>query len=261
MLRRSPGLAAAAILSIGLGIGATTAIFGVVRHVLLRPLPFAAAERLVALWETSPYNPERWVAPANYLDWQRDAADAFEAMAAYDSFSAAVSGDGEPERLRAALGPRARSSRFSASARPKAARSPLPTTAPARRASPCSPARCASVAFGGNPAVGAVLALDGRPCEVVGVLPEDFTFPLQSRAEVSINGDRGVPRSFPFPGDITTVRDSHLLYVVGRLRPGVSVGAAQAVLQTVMARAGRRPSRHQHRARRQRRALARGGGR
>ena len=63
-LGRAPGLAAAAIASIALGIGATTAIFGVVRHVLLAPLPYPAAERLVMLWETAPDNPARWVAPA-----------------------------------------------------------------------------------------------------------------------------------------------------------------------------------------------------
>ena len=101
ILRRSPGLAAAAILSIGLGIGATTAIFGVVRQVLLRPLPFADPDRLVALWETSADDPDRWVAPANFLDWQHDTASLFDGMAAYDGFSAAVAGDGEPERLRA----------------------------------------------------------------------------------------------------------------------------------------------------------------
>ena len=235
MLRRSPGLAAAAILSIGLGIGATTAIFGVVRHVLLRPLPFAAPERLVALWETSADNPERWVAPANYLDWQRDAGDAFEVMAAYDSFSAAVSGDGEPERLRAVSA----SGTFFEVLGQRVVEGRALTPADDRAGAPCVAVLTRALRerrFGSNPAVGAVLALDGRPCEVVGVLPEEFTFPLQSRAEVWINGDRGVPRSFPFPGDITTVRDSHLLYVVGRLRPGVSVGAAQAVLQTVMTR-------------------------
>ena len=97
-----------------------------------------------------------------------------------------------------------------------------PTTGPARRAWPCSPMRCAPGASATGPAVGTSLVLDGRPCEVVGVLPASFAFPLQSRAELWINGDRGVPRSFPFPGDITTVRDSHLLYVVGRLRHGVT---------------------------------------
>ena len=136
ILRRSPGLAAAAILSIGLGIGATTAIFGVVRQVLLRPLPFADPDRLVALWETSADDPDRWIAPANFLDWQRDTASLFDGMAAYDGFSAAVAGDGEPERLRAVsasgtfftvLGQQAR----------RAARSMPPTTGPARRAWPC----------------------------------------------------------------------------------------------------------------------------
>ena len=92
LLRRSPGLTVAAVLSIGLGIGATTAIFGVVRHVLLQPLPYPAPDRLVALRETSPDNPARWVAPANFLDRQRDTTGVFAGMAAYDSFSAAVSG-------------------------------------------------------------------------------------------------------------------------------------------------------------------------
>ncbi len=235
MLRRSPGLAAAAILSIGLGIGATTAIFGVVRHVLLRPLPYAAPERLVALWETTADNPERWVAPANYLDWQRDAADAFEAMAAYDSFSAAVSGEGEPERLRAVS---ASGTFFEVLGQPVAEGRAL-VSSDDRAGAPCVAVLSHALRerrFASRAAVGAALVLDGRPCEVVGVLPADFTFPLQSRAEVWINGDRGVPRSFPFPGDITTVRDSHLLYVVGRLRPGVALATAQAALQTVMTR-------------------------
>ena len=69
-LGRTPGLAAAAIASMALGIGASTAIFTVVRHVVLAPLPFPAPERLVMLWETAPDNPARWVAPANYLDWR-----------------------------------------------------------------------------------------------------------------------------------------------------------------------------------------------
>ncbi len=235
LLRRSPGLAAAAVLSIGLGIGATTAIFGVVRHVLLQPLPYSAPERLVALWETSSDNPSRWVAPANFLDWQRDTAGVFTGMAAYDSFSAAVSGDGEPERLRVVS---ASGTFFEVLGQPAAEGRTL-SPADDRPGAPCVAVLTHALRqrrFGTAPAIGAPLVLDGRPCEVVGVLPAGFEFPLQSRAELWINGDRGVPRSFPFPGDITAVRDSHLLYVVGRLRDGVAVDTAGAAVQTVMAR-------------------------
>jgi putative ABC transport system permease protein len=235
LLRRSPGLAVAAVLSIGLGIGATTAIFGVVRHVLLRPLPYPAPDRLVALWETSPDNPTRWVAPANFLDWQRDTAGVFAGMAAYDNFSAAVSGDGEPERLRVVS---ASGTFFDVLGEPAAeGRALVPDDD--RAGAPCVAVLTHALRerrFGSAPAIGAPLVLDGRACEVVGVLSERFEFPLQSRAEVWINGDRGIPRSFPFPGDITTVRDSHLLYVVARLRDGMAAETAGAAVQTVMTR-------------------------
>ena len=136
MLRRSPGLAAAAILSIGLGIGATTAIFGVVRHVLLRPLPFADPDRLVVLWETSADDPDRWVAPANFLDWQRDTAASSTAWRPTTASPPPSPGMANPS----GCGPsrrRARSSPCSASRRRKAARSMPPTTGPVRRAWPC----------------------------------------------------------------------------------------------------------------------------
>ncbi|MGE0361802.1 MAG: ABC transporter permease [Vicinamibacterales bacterium] len=235
MLRRSPGLAAAAILSIGLGIGATTAIFSVVRHVLLRPLPYAAPERLAVLWETSPDDPDRWIAPANYLDWQRDTGAVFDAMAAYDSFSAAVSGPGEPERLRVAS---ASGSFFAVLGQPvQEGRALMPDDD--RPGAPCVAVLTDALRrrrFGATPVLGSAIALDGRPCDIVGVLPAGFSFPLLPRAELWINGDRGIPRSFPFPGDITTVRDSHLLYAIARLRDGVGVDTASAALQTVMDR-------------------------
>lgn len=235
LLRRSPGLAAAAVLSIGLGIGATTAIFGVVRHVLLQPLPYPAPDRLVALWETSPDNPTRWVAPANFLDWQRDTTDVFAGMAAYDNFSAALSGDGEPERLRVVSA----SGTFFDVLGQTAAEGRALVPADDRAGAPCVAVLTHALRlrrFGSAAAIGAPLVLDGRACEVVGVLPERFEFALQSRAEVWVNGDRGIPRSFPFPGDITAVRDSHLLYVVARLRDGVAAETAGAAVQTVMTR-------------------------
>ena len=101
-LRRGPVFAVAAILTLGLGIGANTAIFSAVNAVILKPLPFPASDRLVMLWEE---NPEKnWhqqvVAPANYLDWKEQVA-AFEDAAAYtEGFgSVTLTGDGPPRLL------------------------------------------------------------------------------------------------------------------------------------------------------------------
>jgi putative ABC transport system permease protein len=235
MLRRSPGLAAAAILSIGLGIGATTAIFGVVRHVLLRPLPYPDPAALMALWETAPDRDARWIAPANYVDWRRDTNDVFEELAAYDDVSAALTGAGEPERVRVMSA----SGTFFTVLRQAAAEGRTLLPEDDRAGAPCVAVLTEGFRarrFGSGASLGASLVLDDRPCTVVGVLPAEFEFPMLRRAELWINGDRGVPRSFPFPGDITAVRDSHLLHVIGRLRPGVTAAGAEAALQTIMAR-------------------------
>ena len=234
--RRAPALGAAAILSIGLGVGATTAIFGVVRHVLVRPLPFAEPDRLVMAWETSPDNPARWVAPANFLDWRRDSAHVFAALAAFDSYSAALTGGPAAERVRGISA----SGNFFATLGQAPAEGRLLEPDDDRPGAPCVAVLSAGLRarrFGGAiPPLGATLALDGRPCAVVGVLPASFTFALQPAADLWTNGDRGVPRAFPFPGDLTAVRDSHLLFVLGRLRPGVTPAAAERELQAVMTR-------------------------
>ena len=86
--RRQPVLALAAILSLALGIGANTAIFSVLNAVVLRPLPYHDADRLVIAWETTADNPARWVAPANFVDWSREART-FTSMAAFDGFAKA----------------------------------------------------------------------------------------------------------------------------------------------------------------------------
>lgn len=234
-LGRSPGLAAAAIASIALGIGASAAIFSVVRHVVLAPLPFPSPERLVMLWETTPDDPARWVAPANYLDWQDAMTADVVSMAAFDSVSLTLSGSGDPERLR---GVSASGTFFDTIGQPAAEGRTLRPDDDAPGA-PCVAVLSAGLTrrrFSERPAVGAGLVLDGRPCTVIGVLPATFSFPLLPRAEIWVNGDRGVPRSFPFGGDVTTVRDAHLLFVVARLRPNVSPDAAAARLSTVAAR-------------------------
>jgi predicted permease len=230
---RRPGLAIAAVLSLALGIGANTAIFSVLHTVVLNQLPFADPERLMIVWETRSDNPERWVAPANFIDWRRDSRT-FSSLAAFDEFSPTLSGRSEPERLQA-LGA---SGTFFTTLGATAAlgRTLMPSD---------DEPDAASVAvlshglwtrlFGAAPdALGRTLLLDGRAYTIVGVMPAEFQAPLQSGGDVWLSGDRGVPRTFPFGGDLTAVRDSHIIFVIGRLAPGATREMAQQELGAIM---------------------------
>src|SRR5207247_8683570 len=110
LLRKSPGFTMVAVLTLAVGIGASTTMFSVARAVLLRPLPYQEPDRLVRIFEANPL--KRWtrtvVAPANFADWQKQNT-VFTEIAAYNGtdnegksrFSLFLAGDGEPQRLKA----------------------------------------------------------------------------------------------------------------------------------------------------------------
>jgi len=235
MMLAAPRVTAAALLSLALGIGATAAIFTVVNAIMLRPLRFVEPDRLVAVWETSPDNNRRWVAPANFLDWRRDARS-FVQLAAYGWYSVNLTGRDRPERLRAAsvsgnffatLGVQPALGRTFADAEdaPGAPRVAMLTHGAWQRL------------FGGDGnALGRTLVLDGHPYTLVGILPKAFDF-LGPDVEIVTSADRGIPRVFGMvPGDSTQNRDVHLLYAVGRLHDGISIEQAQADMAAVMRR-------------------------
>ena len=95
-LRKRPLFTATALLALALGIGADVAVFGVVDAVLVRPLAYADADRLVVVL----HGGSRPVAPANFLDWKRDTRS-FAAMGAAEMWGPSVTGDGRPDKLRA----------------------------------------------------------------------------------------------------------------------------------------------------------------
>src|SRR5882724_3425438 len=99
-LRKSPGFTLFAVLTLALGLGANAAIFSVVDAVLLRPLPFRNAERLVEIWEDASHMgfPQAPLAPANFLDWKRR-NHIFEDMAALRGDLYALTRSGTPEQL------------------------------------------------------------------------------------------------------------------------------------------------------------------
>ena len=107
LFRKSPGFACVAIAIMALGIGANTAIFSVVHAVLLEPLPFPDADRLVQIWHVPPQTSfpgmTRFaVSAANFLDWQKQ-NHVFEQMALYGGTGYDITGAGKPESIRAGL--------------------------------------------------------------------------------------------------------------------------------------------------------------
>ncbi|HUI85126.1 MAG TPA: ABC transporter permease [Candidatus Binatia bacterium] len=97
-MMKSPGFALIAVLTLALGIGANTTIFSVVNGVLLNPLPYPHADRLVVLFHSKPHFTKGSISYPNFLDWQRDNRS-FKAMAAYRNGDAKLTGSGEPENL------------------------------------------------------------------------------------------------------------------------------------------------------------------
>lgn len=232
MLAKSPGFAAIAIGSLALGIGANTAVFSVVDAVLLKPLPFPASERLMAVWETMPENDRRFVAPGNFVNWQKQ-SQSFERLAAYTTSPLNLSGRGEPQKLNAVA---VSTNFFETLAVPTLkGRSFLPEDAQHQdRGSVVLSYGLWQAKFGADPqALGQDLLLDGKSYTVIGIMPSDFGFP--ARAELWVLGERGsaVPASLELGPNPDTARDVHISAVIGRLKPQITRAQAQAEMTTI----------------------------
>jgi putative ABC transport system permease protein len=231
----SPLTTGAAILSLALGIGGTTAIFSVVDAVLLRPLPFAEPDRLVLVWSASKFDRGDH-SPADFLDYRREART-FDGMAAVMSTSMSLTGDGEPEQLRVQsvsgtffplLGVKAMAGRTFVAA----------DDGPEERGAVMLSEGLWKRRYGGRAdAIGRVITLSDRRVEIVGIVPETFRFDVP--ADAWLLGRRGVPHASNMLGDLTTNRDVHIVTVVGRLRQGVTIAAAQSDLEAIAARLAR----------------------
>jgi predicted permease len=227
-LSRSPGFALAAITVSALGIGATTAAFTMVDHVLIRPLDFKQPEKLVKLYEDHSFASgsigRNWnVSPANFRDWKR-MATSFESMGAYRNQTVNLVGIGEPEQLDGAS--------FTADMLPTLGVNPVIgrifTPDDDREDSPGTVLLSYGLwqrAFGGDASVlGRKVLLDQVPYTVIGVMPKQFIFP-----------DRGAQfwTAMRFAPQDYSDRANLYLYGIARLRPGFSLEQAQAEMQTV----------------------------
>ncbi len=225
---KSPGFSLTAVLVLALGIGANTAIFGVVNAVLIRPLPYSRPERLLSISETRKGGPSMNVAGPNFRDW-RDQATAFQGFAAYGAGQGDISGGIEPERIVGASVSRGFFRVMGAK--------PILGRTFSKDEERTGGVQAAVIgeslwrrAFHSSPAVlGRAITLDGKKWTIVGVVPESFDLPRM--CEIWI------------PGELepdTTARSAHNYRVVGRLRDGVSLAQAQAQMTAIMERLEKR---------------------
>jgi putative ABC transport system permease protein len=225
-LAKSPGFTAVAILTLALGIGANTAIFGVVNAVLLRPLLFQNPSRLVWSWGNCPLCDHGAVSPADFLDYraQNRSFESYGAMAVGDALFN-LTGNDKPIQIKGsmvtagffdALGIHPRYGRVFKESDEK-------TTDPE---AVILSHHLWQDRFGGDPsAIGKSVTLDGKSRTVVGVLATDI--PLLSEADLWF--------PTPFLNQGMQSRRSHFLRPIGLLKPGVTIFQAQSELDAIAA--------------------------
>ncbi|HKK27898.1 MAG TPA: ABC transporter permease [Gemmatimonadota bacterium] len=227
-LRRSPGFTAVALLTLALGIGATTSIFSVVDASLLRPLPYPDQDRVLSVASAWQGSPRAAVSPAEYLDYRAAEGSAFAALGAYATDAANLVGSGEPVRLR--VGYASAGVLTTLGVRPALGRTFGPDEGREQRSVVLISHGLWAQRFGSAPdVVGRDITLDGRRTEIIGVLPRGFRLPADyadGEATEAI-----VPLGLD-PAEVTD-RGSHFLRVVGRMAPGVTRDRAQAALSAI----------------------------
>lgn len=236
-LRKSPGFALSALAILTLGIGANTAIFGIINAVLLKPLPFPDPDSVVKVLHVPPAQSFPGmttfpVSPANYVDWRKQNT-VFESMAMIGGTSMRLGGGSRPQSIRATV---TEPDFFTAlKVQPVAGRT--------FTAEECQPGRDDVVVlshgfserhFGSAAtAVGRTLELDERNYRVIGVMPPRFQvkswFPASTEAWVPL----------AWTPKLAAVRGDHNYLVIARLRPGVTVPEAQSQMSVISERLAR----------------------
>ncbi|HEV8499069.1 MAG TPA: ABC transporter permease [Gemmatimonadaceae bacterium] len=237
-LRQRPGLTGAATLTLALGVGATSAVFGVLKSVLLTPLPYGSPERVVVVWSAWKGFDQTWLSYDEWEGWKAR-VPAFADIGLYQDGSATVDGD-SPERVRTAavqasvlpiLGVKPERGRnFTADEdRPSGPRVVILSHELWERR------------FGGDPSVvGRQIQISGNATMVVGIMPPDVRLPLDyksgERTELWFPMATDAANQGAVPGpEFPKGGASHGFYAVARLAPGATAATANAQLRTLVA--------------------------
>jgi predicted permease len=234
---KNPGFTLTALLSVAIGIGANTSIFSVANALLLRPLPYPDADRLVILWNRSPglNITQDWFSPAQYFDI-KTGHSGFEQAAIAIGGNFNLTGDGEPERVSAI--------RMSSNLLPMlGARAALGRLFVSEEDSPGRPATALLTygmwarRYGSDPRmIGKSLTLNGQSYQVCGVLPRTFSLPLEVLP--ILGGIEQAEILLPLPFDVAAseTRTHEDYNILAKLKPGVTARQAQAEMDTITAR-------------------------
>ena len=230
MLRKAPGFTIAAVLATALGIGANTAIFTVVKQVLLQPLPYPDPGRIV---DVNEYQRGRAtaVSPPNGRDW-RTGSQTLEALSFYNEQVLTLTGHGEPSRVIAGVVDEQLTEVMRVAPVVGRAFTEDDMRPSARKVAILGHDLWQRV-FGGDPGiVSQQIALEGEPYEVVGIMPRGYDFPDES--------DAWIPLQLSESAFSDNQRGAHYLGGVGRLRPGVTPEQVGADLDRIEQQLARR---------------------
>ena len=234
MLAKHKAFTTVAVITLALGIGANTAIFSVVNELLLRPLPYRDAERVVMLWEVTPEGRhQNTTSRANFRVW-RDQSTSYQYVAAFTDQRFNLTGDGEPEELSVQF---ATPELFKVlGIEPLLGRALLPDDAELTR----PPVAVLSYGlwqrrFGGQPSViGQSITLNSIKFTVIGVMPPNFQFHIKHRSGTGRPAELWTVLPMPVGPGANDI--GRFLSVVARLKDGVTVDHAAAELRTIETR-------------------------
>ncbi len=228
-LRKKPGFTAIAVLTLALGIGATTAIFSILYAVVLRPLPFEHPEQLVMLWRKDQHSNSGTVSGPEFLDWSKQ-SNVFSALAAGAIYDPALTATGGAEHL------------YGIQVTPDFFKVLGVSVAKGRTFLPGEDqlGKNNVVVVGKGfwtwgpgstlTSLGKTLTLDGEKFTIIGIMPEEFRFP-------QIWGITDPEIYAPVPIEqLQKDRGNQLMWVIGRLKPGVTPAQAQAQMSTIARR-------------------------
>ena len=222
--KKSPVTTAVLILALALGIGVNASSFVTVNAIILHPLPYPKLDRIVTVWEapTGQSADREPVAPANFFDL-REQSRSFEALAAYRPWDANLTGAGDPERVAACLATPEFFQVLGLAPALGRTYSAVETESGRHDVVVVSQGFWKRRLAGDPAALGKTVSLDGAAYTIVGVMPEDFNFPLET--------DCRAPLEFPLAERHD--RESHSLAILGRLKPAVPMQQARAEMASI----------------------------
>ena len=226
-LLRRPTYTLIAVVTLALGIGANTAIFSAINALLLKPLPFPELDRVIAVWDKAPARGvlHNEVTMANYLDWTKQ-TQSYEQLGLYRWWSANLTGIDPPERIQGFL----ITANFldATGIKPILGRNFSPEeNQPGKDQVAILTYSLWQRRFGGDPNIlNKTITINNITRTVVGVMPERFNFPKGAEVYAPIQ----------LTPELMKSRGNHSYYVVGRLKPGVSIETAQAEIDNITAR-------------------------